>query len=81
MNGTLTRSRRRMAKGKAKTDGGKPERKQYNVGVDLQTAKRIDDTAEALGLDGVNFLRMLIRENLPRYEKRAVQVREGESPE
>ena len=70
-----------MAKGAGKTGAGKPERKQYNVGVDLETAKRIDDTADALGLDGVNFLRMLIRENLATYEKRASRVRDGESPE
>jgi len=77
----LVRRRRRMAKAKPTPTGGKPDRKQYNVGVDLPTAKRIDDTAEALGLDGVNFLRMLIRENLGKYEKRAAQIREGETPD
>lgn len=70
-----------MPKSKPTPGAGKPDRKQYNVGVDLDTAKRIDETAETLGLDGVNFLRMLIRENIGRYEKRASQIREGESPE
>ena len=72
---------RKMPKRPPKAEGGKAERKQYNVGVDKATAERIDATAEALGLDGVNFLRMVIRENLAKYEKRAAQVREGEAPE
>lgn len=61
--------------------GGQPARKQYNVGFGLDYAKRIDATAETLGLDPVNFLRMVIRENLAKYEKRAGAVRDGESPD
>lgn len=47
------------------------KRRQYNVGIDPATAARIDDTAEALGLDASQLLRMIVREHLPEYERRA----------
>lgn len=41
---------------------------------------RIDRTARAFGLDVANFLRMLVKENLPAYEQRAEHIRQGEPP-
>jgi hypothetical protein len=54
-------------------------RKQYNIGLGTDFAKRVDATAEALGLDPVNFLRMVVRENFAKYERRAEAIRNGES--
>jgi hypothetical protein len=61
--------------------GPPPARKQYNIGFGTDFATRIDAAAETLGLDPVNFLRMVIRENFARYEKRAEAIRGGESPD
>ena len=55
-----------------------PKRKQYNVGFPIADAGRIDACADALGLDEANFLRMVVRENLPKYEERARAIRQGE---
>lgn len=60
---------------------GTPSRKQYNIGFGVDFAGRIDAAAETLGLDPVNFLRMVIRENFARYEKRAEAIRSGDSPD
>lgn len=57
------------------------ERKQYNVGFKPEDAKRIDGVADALGLDSTQLLRMIVRENLAKYERRAQAIREGKTPD
>jgi hypothetical protein len=55
---------------------------QYNVRLnDDALAKRVHDTARALGLDGANFLRMMIRECLVIYERRVECIAKGEIPQ
>lgn len=41
---------------------------------------RIDDIAKRFGLDRSNFLRMMITECLPLYERRADSFSKGEGP-
>lgn len=70
----------------AKTGAGQgkddPPPDQYNIRVnDGVLAKRLFDTYKALGLDGANFLRMMLRECLPIYERRAEAIRQGKVPE
>lgn len=58
-----------------------PPPAQYNVRLnDTELERRVHDTARALGLDGANFLRMLIRECLSVYERRAESIKKGEPP-
>jgi hypothetical protein len=54
---------------------------QYNVRIgDAALERRLYTTARTLGLDGANFLRMMIRECLPIYERRAEAINRGEAP-
>jgi len=54
---------------------------QYNVRIgDALLERRLYATARTLGLDGANFLRMMIRECLPIYERRAEAINRGEAP-
>lgn len=62
-------------------EGGSAKRKQYNVAFDTAFAARVDDTAEALGLDGTQLVRMIVRENIAKYEKRAAAVKDGRPPD
>jgi hypothetical protein len=68
-------------KPKGKAGPAAPEPKQYNVKIDGPTAARLDATARGLGLDGANFIRMVLRENLPKYERRVEAIGRGETPE
>ena len=55
---------------------------QFNIRInDDELARRIHETCKSLGLDGANFLRQMIRETLPIYEKRAQAVRDRKPPE
>lgn len=50
-------------------------RRQYNVVFKPEVAVRIDDTAEALGIDTTDLVRMIVHENLAAYEERARKAR------
>ena len=55
---------------------------QYNVRLnDDELARRVARAARGLGLDGANFLRLMIRECLPVYERRSERIGRGELPE
>lgn len=58
----------------------KSSRKQFGVRLERADVTRVADTAKGLGLDETSFLRMVILENLPRYERRVAQLREGNLP-
>jgi hypothetical protein len=74
-------------KGGGKASGGRTpptppadeprKRVQHNVGLDPETSGRVSGVADALGLDEVQLIRMMIKENLPVYERRAAAVRAG----
>jgi hypothetical protein len=53
------------------------KRVQHNVGLDLETSSRVSAVADAFGLDEVQFIRMLIKHNLPNYERQAENIRAG----
>jgi hypothetical protein len=63
----------------AKPDGEK--RRQYNISFQAEYATRIERVAELLGLDAVQLLRMIVREHLGKYEKRADAVERGDEPD
>lgn len=55
---------------------------QYNVRLnDPELERRVYETYTALGLDGANFLRLMIRQCLPIYERQAQEVRDRKPPE
>lgn len=69
-----------VAKKKPAADG--PEKKKlYSVRFGPADSARVESTAATLGLDEANFLRMMILETLPRYEKKAALIRDGHSPD
>jgi len=71
-----------VASRKTQKDGGKsPNVKSFNVRVNVSVVPRIEATAEAFGLDETSFIRMVLLENLSRYEQRAAQIREGKVPD
>ncbi len=51
------------------------KREQYNVSFDAASARRIEETAAALGLDGVSLIRTIVVRNLAKYEEEAAQAR------
>lgn len=57
-----------------------PKVRQYNLRFSPLQSARIDATAEALGLDPPQLLRMLVLEHLHEYEARAARIREAEQP-
>lgn len=67
--------------GRKKTPKDEGEAKQYNFKLDAAMSARVDAVAEALGLDGANLLRMVLRENIAKYERRADAIRQGRVPE
>lgn len=67
-----------MPRKKKKADATEPvARKQYNLGFTPAMAARIDDTAEALGVEPSHLLRMIVNRGLPRYEEEAAENREA----
>lgn len=54
-------------------------RQQFNVSFDPAYAARLEAVADALGVDVVALIRMIVRENLAPYEERAQRVRDSES--
>lgn len=52
---------------------------QMNIRVPGDLYERIEATAAAYSLDLTNFVRMVIKQSLPRYEKEAEQFR-GNTP-
>ena len=53
------------------------EGKQINFRAPPDLAERLEAVAEALGLDVSNLVRMVLKENLREYERRAKQVEPG----
>lgn len=53
---------------------------QFNIRFDEETARALYETRLALGLDGANLIRLIVKQNLPRYVKQAEAIRRGESP-
>lgn len=70
------------AKRKKATPAGEtaPKPRQYNVRLSPLQSARIDATAEALGLDPPQLVRMIVAEHLHEYEARAARIREAEQP-
>jgi hypothetical protein len=75
---TMPRKRPRKGEKPAK---GPAKRRQYNIAFYLEYADRIDHVAETLGIDSTQLLRMIVREHLPKYEKRAAAVERGDEPQ
>jgi hypothetical protein len=71
---------REVARKPAKGKGAEKPPRQFNIRLDGETAERVESAADALGLDGANFLRQMVRECLPIYERRAQQVRDRRPP-
>jgi hypothetical protein len=72
----------KAAKGADELPAGDDVPTQYNIRLnDDELARRVYDTYTALGLDGANFLRQMLRECLPIYERRAQAVRDRKPPE
>jgi hypothetical protein len=68
--------------GKKRTSGQPaPKVKTYSVRLSAEVSARVEQTATTLGLDEANFLRSLVVQNLPAYEKKAERVRSGLPPE
>ena len=63
---------------KRKTDASPEELRQVNIRFTGEFYQRIEETADALGLDVAQLLRMVIRENISSYELRAEDVRRKE---
>lgn len=53
--------------------------KQLGLRVSEDMNARLEDTAAGLGLDVSSLIRMVLTENLPRYERRVAAVRAGEA--
>jgi hypothetical protein len=64
----------RKRKRKPDAASGAVKRVQYNLGFMPPAAARINRTAELLGLDATQLLRMMIHEHLPEYEQRAAKA-------
>lgn len=62
---------------------GEPKKvlKQFALRLPLDVAGRVESTAETLGLDSANLLRLIVVTNLPAHEKKAERVRSGLPPE
>ena len=64
--------------------GSKEEADKQRV-FQVKFAKAIEErilaAAETMTLDPTSFLRLIIREQLPTYEKRASRIRDGQPPE
>jgi predicted transcriptional regulator len=56
--------------------GGRPEREgmQVNFRASPDLSQRLQHVATVLGVDLANLARMIVTENLPRYEQRAAEV-------
>lgn len=55
--------------------------KQTNFRVPDDLYARLESTASGFRLDVSNFLRMMLAEKLPEYERRAERIRKGEPAE
>jgi hypothetical protein len=66
---------------KKPADSKEPEDKQITFRISGRLHARLDAAADGLSLDISSLLRMLIRQNLPTYEKQAEDVRRRESKE
>jgi hypothetical protein len=66
-------------KAKADSEGGKKVTglKPYTVRLRGDIAARVDDVAEALGLDPTSFIRQLVHTHLREEEKRAKELVSG----
>lgn len=53
---------------------------QVNFRANAELWRRLQDVAAALGLDIANLSRMVILENLHRYEARVAELRAAEGP-
>lgn len=64
---------------KRKPDDSAPKKvlKQFALRLPLDVAGRVEGTAETLGLDSANLLRLIVVTNLSAYEKKAERVRSG----
>lgn len=58
-----------------------PDGKQLGLRVDKDMRRRLEDTANGLGLEVSSFLRMMVTENIGRYERRVAAIRRGEDPD
>jgi hypothetical protein len=58
-----------------------PKLKTFSVRLPSEAAARVEDAADALGLDAGNLLRSMILRYLPVYEKEAERVRAKLPPE
>lgn len=61
----------------ATNESGK--RKQFNVSFTPKYGARLEETAEALGLDGVSLIRMIVHKHISEYEQQAQAIRESET--
>lgn len=57
-----------VGKKKPGTSQPAPDGKQINFRASNQLAARIEAVADKLGLDVSNFVRMVLNQNLPKYE-------------
>jgi hypothetical protein len=79
--GVLDVGRKPKAKGKGREADQGEIPTQYNIRLgDADLARRVHDVCGTLGLDGANFLRMMIRECLTIYEQRAQRVKDRKPP-
>jgi hypothetical protein len=53
--------------------------KQLGIRVSDGLLVRLESTASGLGLDVSSLIRMVLMENLPRYERRVAQIHDEES--
>ncbi len=58
-----------------------PKLKMFAVRLPPDLSERVEDTASGLSLDSASLLRMMIRETLMIYERRAERIRSGLPPE
>lgn len=54
--------------------------KQVNFRAPPKLYARLEDVAEAFGLDVSNLVRMVLNQNLPKYEQQAERIRSGLPP-
>jgi predicted DNA-binding protein len=62
-----------MPRGKPKDGGGAGKQVNFRASDDLYA--RLEETADALGLDLSNLVRMVLNEHLAEYEGRAEQIK------
>jgi hypothetical protein len=65
-------------KRKPPKEGESPARRQLNVAFSPSVAARIDATAEALGLDATQLIRMIVHKHLAEYVAEANAIREAD---